>query len=160
MIYQCQKKYRDDKGLKLFNKKSSLQIGICRLVCCPKYSTFPRREQSAFMSVPTIQTVKGRVVFFRKGREKISTLNPLTAWIFAAAISPPKTGNRIFPILPRRFRPLHFTAKPSALLRRLSLGFAGLRAPRPRPLPKNRMLRNRGQKGLIFKAFQTRKFTE
>ena len=29
-------------------------------------------------------------------------------------------------------------------------------AARPRPLPKNRMLRNRGQKGWIFKAFQTR----
>ena len=91
------------------------------------------------MSVSTIQTVKGRVVFFRKGREKISTLNPLTVWIFAVAISLPKTGNRIFQILPRRFRLLHFTAKPSALLRRLSLGYAGLRAPRPRPLPKNRM---------------------
>jgi len=46
-------------------------------------------------SVPTIQTVKGRVVFFRKVREKISTLKPLTVWIFAVAISPPKTGNRI-----------------------------------------------------------------
>ena len=30
------------------------------------------------MSAPTIQTVKGRVVFFRTGREKISTLKPLT----------------------------------------------------------------------------------
>ncbi len=46
-------------------------------------------------SVPTIQTVKGRVVFFRKKRKKISALKPLTVWIFAVAISPPKTGNRI-----------------------------------------------------------------
>ena len=47
------------------------------------------------MPVPPIQTVKGRVVFFRMGREKISILKPLTVWIFAVAISPPKTGNRI-----------------------------------------------------------------
>jgi hypothetical protein len=47
------------------------------------------------MSVLPIQTVKGRVVFFRKKRKKISTLKPLTVWIFAVAISPPKTGNRI-----------------------------------------------------------------
>ena len=47
------------------------------------------------MSVPTIQTVNGRVVFFRKVLEKISTLKPLTVWIFAVAISPTKTGNRI-----------------------------------------------------------------
>jgi hypothetical protein len=45
------------------------------------------------MSVSTIQTVKGRVVFFAS--QKISTLKPLTVWIFAVAISPPKTGNRI-----------------------------------------------------------------
>ena len=124
------------------------------------YSRFFPTSNQCFISVPTIQTVKGRVVFFRTGREKISTHNPLTVWIFASTISPPKTGNRIFPILPRHFRPLHFTAKPSARLRRLSLGFTGLRAPRPRPLPKNRMLRNRGQKGLILKALQTRKSTE
>jgi hypothetical protein len=29
--------------------------------------------------------VKGRVVFFRKEREKISTLKPLTVWIFAVS---------------------------------------------------------------------------
>ena len=52
-------------------------------------------KQSALYPVPTIQTVKGRVVFFRKVREKISTLKPLTVWIFAVAISLPKTGNRI-----------------------------------------------------------------
>ncbi len=46
------------------------------------------------MSVPTIQTVKGRVVFFPKVREKISTLKPLTVWIFAVAISPPKTASK------------------------------------------------------------------
>ena len=45
--------------------------------------------------IPTIRTVKGRVVFFRAQREKISTLKPLTVRIFAAAFSPPKTGNRI-----------------------------------------------------------------
>ena len=58
--------------------------------------TIPNSEkQSALCPVPTIQTVKGQVVFFRKAREKISTLKPLTVWIFAVAISPPKTGNRI-----------------------------------------------------------------
>lgn len=33
------------------------------------------------MATAKIQTVKGRVVFFRKVREKISTLKPLTVWI-------------------------------------------------------------------------------
>ena len=35
---------------------------------------------------------QGRVGFFRRC-EKISTPPPLTVWIFAVAISPPKTGN-------------------------------------------------------------------
>ena len=59
------------------------------------YHTQLRKAIPRSTSVPTIQTVKGRVVFFRKVREKISTLKPLTVWIFAVAISPPKTGNRI-----------------------------------------------------------------
>ena len=43
-------------------------------------------------SVPPIQTVKGRVVFFRKGCEKISTLKPLTVWIFGVALRRRKRG--------------------------------------------------------------------
>lgn len=38
---------------------------------------------------------QGRVVFFCKGREKISTLKPLTVWIFAVAISLAETENGI-----------------------------------------------------------------
>jgi len=49
----------------------------------------------ASAAVPPIHTVKGRVVFFRAQREKISTLKPLTARIFAAVFSPPKTWNRM-----------------------------------------------------------------
>ena len=78
-------------------------------------------------SVPTIQTVKGRVVFFRAQREKISTLKPLTVRIFAAAFSPPKTGNRISkPCTPlssasfQRQNRLHFRGVHCRLLR----GFA------------------------------------
>ena len=78
--------------------------------------------------VPTIRTVKGRVVFFRAQHEKISTLNPLTVRIFAAAFSPPKTGNRISKPCPR-LRPLLFAAKMSALARRSLSAFAGFRAP-------------------------------
>ena len=76
-------------------------------VCTGKNYTIANYEkQSALCLVPTIQTVKGQVVFFRKEREKISTLKPLTVWIFAVAISPPKTENRILQPCPR-FRPLH-----------------------------------------------------
>jgi len=50
-----------------------------------------------------------------------------------------------------RFRPLHFTAKPAPLARRLSLAFAGLRAPRPRPHPKNRI--GRTHNGLIHNEY-------
>ena len=96
-----------------------------------------RRRKSS--SAPTIQTVKGRVVFFRAQREKISTLKPLTVRIFAAAFSPPKTGNRIFTTLHPAFVRFILAAKPSALARRSLSAFAGLRAPRPRPQTRNRM---------------------
>jgi hypothetical protein len=57
-----------------------------------KNYTTPRCDkQSALCPVSPIQTVKGRVVFLRKVCEKIFTLKPLTVWIFAVAISPPKT---------------------------------------------------------------------
>ena len=51
------------------------------------------------MPVLTIQIFKGQVVFFRTDQEKISTLKPLTVWIFAIAISPTKTYQD-FTILP------------------------------------------------------------
>ena len=92
----------------------------------------------ASAAVPPIHTVKERVVFFRAQRKKISTLNPLTVRIFAAAFSPPKTGNRISKPCPR-LRPLLFAAKTSVLARRSLSAFAGLRAPRPRPQTRNRM---------------------
>jgi len=63
------------------------------------------------MPVPTIQTVKERVVFFRIGREKICTLNPLTVWIIAVAISPSKTENRIKKLAPRSPGDIHYTGE-------------------------------------------------
>ena len=96
------------------------------------------------MSVLPIQTVKGRVVFFRKKRKKISALKPLTVWIFAVAISPPKTGNRKKKSCPR-FRPLHSNGKTvyttSAAVGRLCGGSAP--APLTSPKEPNGMLRNR-----------------
>ena len=104
----------------------------------------PDENNPRSTSVPTIQTVKGRVVFFRKEREKISTLKPLTVWIFAVAISPPKTGNRIKKSCPR-FRPLHSNGKTvyttSAAVGRLCGGSAP--APPTSPKEQNGMLRNR-----------------
>lgn len=62
---------------------------------CPGNDTTPNcKRQFAFYSVPPIRTVKGQIVFSHRA-QKISALNPLTVRIFAAAISPPKTGNRI-----------------------------------------------------------------
>ena len=78
--------------------------------------------------VPTIRTVKGRVVFFRAQHEKISTLNPLTVRIFAAAFSPPKTGNRISKPCPR-FRPLHFSGKTVCTCAAFTVGFCGASRP-------------------------------
>ena len=95
-------------------------------------------------SVPTIQTVKGRVVFFRKEREKISTLKPLTVWIFAVAISPPKTGNRIKKSCPH-FRLLHYNGKTVCTTSAAGGRLCGGSAPAPPTSPKeqNGMLRNR-----------------
>ena len=107
--------------------------------------TIPNHEkQSPFYAVPTIQTVKGRVVFFRKGREKISTLKPLTVWIFAVAISPPKTGNRILQPCPR-VRPLHSNGKTVCTTSAAIGRFCGGSAPTPPTSPKeqNGVLRNR-----------------
>lgn len=104
----------------------------------------PAENNPCSTSVPTIQTVNGRVVFFRKEREKISTLKPLTVWIFAVAISPPKTGNRIFPILPR-FRLLHSNGKTVCTTAAATVRFCGGSAPAPPTSPKeqNGVLRNR-----------------
>lgn len=85
--------------------------------------------------VPTIRIVKGRVVFFRAQHEKISTLNPLTVRIFAAAFSPPKTGNRISKPCPR-FRPLHFSGKTVCTCAAFTVGFCG--ASRPAPPTSNK----------------------
>lgn len=49
-------------------------------VCTGENYTIANYEkQSALCLVPTIQTVKGQVVFFRKEREKISTLKPFVS---------------------------------------------------------------------------------
>ena len=89
----------------------------------------------ASAAVPPIHTVKGRVVFFRAQREKISTLKPLTVRIFAAAFSPPKTGNRISKPCPR-FRPLHFSGKIVCTCTAFTVGLCG--ASRPAPPTSNK----------------------
>jgi len=112
---------------------SGLSVSTGKIIAQPI-----RKSNLHFPAVPTIQTVKGRVVFFRKAHEKISTLKSLTVWIFAVAISPPKTGNRIKKFCPR-FRLLHSNGKTVYTTSALSLGFAVALPPRPRLLPKNRM---------------------
>ena len=114
-------------------------------VCTGKNYTIANYEkQSALCLVPTIQTVKGQVVFFRKEREKISTLKPLTVWIFAVAISPPKTGNRIKKSCPC-FRLLHSNGKTVCTTSAAGGSLCGGSAPAPPTSPKeqNGMLRNR-----------------
>ena len=59
------------------------------------------------------------------------SIKPLTVRIFAAAFSPPKTGNRIFTTLHPAFVRFILAAKPPALLRRSTSVFVGLCAPRP-----------------------------
>jgi len=66
---------------------------------------------------------------FRK--RKISTLKAIDRFDFCRGISPPKTGNRIKDNPIPRFRQLHYTAKPSALLRRLIVGYGGATRPAP-----------------------------
>ena len=92
-----------------------------------------RKSNLHFPSVPPIQTVKGRVVFFAS--QKISTLEPLTVWIFAVAISPPKTGNRILQPCPR-FRPLHSNGKTVCTSAAAVSRFCGGSAPAPPASPK------------------------
>ena len=112
---------------------------------CEYFYRFRALSNKAFPPVPTIQTVKGRVVFFRKDREKISTLKPLTVWIFAVAISPPKTGNRILQPCPR-FRPLHSNGKTVCTTAAIVVSFCGATRPAPPTSPKEQnrgLMRNR-----------------
>ena len=90
---------------------------------------------------PAIRTVKGRVVFSRAQREKNSTLKPLTVWIFAAVLSPPKTGNRILQPCPC-FRPLHFSGKNACTAATVIVSLC--RAARPAPPPTSNKEQNDG----------------
>ena len=87
--------------------------------------------------VPTIRTVKGRVVFFRAQHEKISTLNPLTVRILPLPFRRRKRGTGLVNPAPAFVRFI-LAAKPSALARRSLSAFAGLRAPHPRLQTRNR----------------------
>lgn len=88
-----------------------------------------------FLSVPPIQPVNGRVVFFRKEREKISTLEPLTSWIFAVAFRRRKrrTGlKQSCPPLPST----SFYGKTGSTTFLPLVGFYGGSAPAPPTSPK------------------------
>lgn len=84
---------------------------------------------SVNQTVAPIQPVKGRVVFCWC---KISTLKPLTGWIFCCTIAPPTTGNR---------KSCPFVV--CFILRQNRLRYMGDNrlidvTPHPRPPPKNR----------------------
>jgi len=82
-------------------------------------------------TVPTIQTIKGRGSIFSAAgatQKKSLPLKPLTVWIFAVPFRRRKRGTGINPI--PRFRSLHYTAKPSPLLRDCPK-FCGGSAPAP-----------------------------
>ena len=95
--------------------------------------------------VPPIQTVKGRVVFFRTGCEKISTLKPLTVWIFAVAFRRRKRGTGFqksrspFPSAP-------FYGKTSSTTMAVAASFCGAARPAPPASPKEQ----NGQQGLYY----------
>ena len=122
------------------------------------YITANEEKQSAFPVRSAYPDRQGTSSIFRKVREKISTLKPLTVWIFAVAISPPKTGNRIKKSCPR-FRLLHSNGKTVYTTSAAIVRFCGGSAPAPPTSSKeqNGVLRNRTRKGLIFKALQERK---
>ena len=87
-------------------------------------------KQSLFYVNSDYPDCQGMSSIFHKECEKISTLKPLTVWIFAARISPPKTGDRIWQPCPC-FRQLHSNDKtvcttPAAVGR-----FCGGSVPRP-----------------------------
>ena len=89
-----------------------------------------RESNPHFPSVPPIQTVKGRVVFFRAGHEKISTLIPLTVWIFAVAFRRRKRGTGFqksrspFPSAP-------FYGKTGSTTTAVAVSFCGAARPAP-----------------------------
>ena len=73
--------------------------------------------------------------------KKNSTLKPLTVWIFAAVLSPPKTGNRILQPCPC-FRPLHFSGKNACTAAAVIVSLC--RAARPAPPPTSNKEQNDG----------------
>ena len=130
-------KYPKANPIPPLNKKHRSTINGVSVVIAIVLGRCPAANNKAIYisPVPTIRTVKGRVVFFRAQHEKISTLNPLTVRIFAAAFSPPKTGNRISKPCPR-FRPLHFSGKTVCTCAAFTVGFCG--ASRPAPPTSNK----------------------
>ena len=118
------------------NTKASLIFLIIAEFC--EFFNCPRCFQNSVFQRLNYPDRQGTSRIFPRTARKISTLKPLTVRIFAAAFSPPKTGNRIFTTLHPAFVRFILAAKPSALARRSLSAFAGLRAPRPRPQTRNR----------------------
>ena len=72
-------------------------------------------------------------------RSKKYPLLPLDCLDFCRCHFAAENGEQDLTTLPPAFVRSILTAKPSALVRRLSVGFAVALPPRPRPLPKNRI---------------------
>ena len=68
--------------------------------------------------------------------------HPLDRLDFCRCHFAAENGEQDLTNLPPAFVRSILTAKPSALVRRLSVGFAVALPPRPRPLPKNRIRAN------------------
>lgn len=113
------------------------------------YTTANEEKQSAFPIRSDYPDRQGRVVFFR-GREKISTLT-LDRLDFCRCHFAAENGEQDLTILPPVFVCFILTAKPSALVRRLPVGFAVALPPRPRPLPKNRIRANAYRRAWTFR---------
>ena len=124
---------------------SFLQSPISRFGTEKNYTIINGEMQSTLSPVLPIQTVKGRVVFFRVGREKISTLIPLTVWIFAVAFRRRKRGTGFqksrspFPSAP-------FYGKTGSTTAPVADSFCGAARPAPPASPKEQ----NGRQGLLY----------
>ncbi len=102
-------------------------------------------------SVPTIQTVNGQVVFFRKGREKSPLLNPRPSGFLPLPFRRRKRGTGFDNPAPR-FRPFYSNGKTVCTTAAAAGRSCGASAPAPPASPKEQD----GWQGLLY-TYPTRK---
>lgn len=106
------------------------------------YTTANKEKQSAYPVRSAYPDRQGTSSIFSQSARKNLHPYPLDRLDFCRCHFAAENGEQDFATLPPAFVRFILTAKPSALVRLLLVGFAVALSPRPRPPPKNRIRAN------------------